>query len=122
MGYQTDFSGEFEITPELTAKQVAALKAFAEERHEGADERGTTYPELYCQWVPSDDGTVLEWDQGEKFYSYVEWLDYLIERFFVPWGHTLDGSVIWEGEERDDMGTITVENNVVTTKVATITW
>jgi len=127
MGYTTDFSGEFEITPPLTAAHVAELAAFADERHEDGDfdpvtGAAITYPELYCQWVPGADGATLEWDGGEKFYAYVEWLEYLIEHFLAPWGHRVNGEVKWFGEDRDDIGAITVVDNVVTTKVATITW
>ena len=48
-----------------------------------------TQPGLWCQWVvtKTQDGTdVIAWDGGEKFYDYVEWLCYLIEHFFKPWG------------------------------------
>lgn len=70
-------------------------------------------PELWCQWVPTDQNDGIEWDGGEKFYSYVEWIKYLIEHFLKPWGRTLNGSVEWFGEERDDMGMIKIENNQV---------
>jgi hypothetical protein len=46
-------------------------------------------PGLWCQWVVND-YNYLEWDGGEKFYNYTEWLDYLIEHFFEPWGYTLN--------------------------------
>jgi hypothetical protein len=72
-------------------------------------------PGLWCQWILTDNQT-LEWDGGEKFYNYVEWLEYLIKHFFEPWGHIINGQIEWQGEERDDMGIIIVEDNVVTTK------
>src|SRR5574337_684850 len=28
----------------------------------------STQPGLWCQWRPTDDGTAIEWDGGEKFY------------------------------------------------------
>src|ERR1700728_3704961 len=65
-----------------------------------------TQPGLWCQWVPTDDGQHLEWDRGEKFYDYVEWLKYLIEHFFEPFGRVVSGSVEWDGEERGDVGLI----------------
>lgn len=70
-------------------------------------------PGLWCQWVPSEDGTALEWDQGEKFYEYVEWLNYIIKNFLVPWNYTLNGNVKFQGEDYGDNGTIIVENNDV---------
>ena len=72
-----------------------------------------TQPGLWCQWVPTDDGKAIEWDGGEKFYSYVEWLEYIIEAFMVPWGYVLNGEVGWQGEEHDDCGVIYCEDNKV---------
>lgn len=68
-------------------------------------------PGLWCQWVPSDDGTAIVWDGKEKFYNYREWLDYLIEHFLTPWGYTLSGSVRYQGESVGDVGAIIVEDN-----------
>jgi hypothetical protein len=79
-------------------------------------------PSLYCQWIVTDNGETLEWDGVEKFYCYVEWLNYLINHFFNKWGIMLNGDVFWEGEESGDLGKIEIRNNVVTTKNATITY
>ena len=79
-------------------------------------------PGLWCQWVISDDGTMLEWDGGEKFYEYVAWLKYYINHFFAKWGVMLNGEITWEGEESSDLGKIVVTNNVVETKTGTITY
>jgi len=73
-------------------------------------------PGLWCGWCITEDGKYLEWDGGEKFYNYIEWLEYLIKNFFEPWGHTLNGEIKWFGEERSDIGTIVVKKNKVTTK------
>jgi hypothetical protein len=73
-------------------------------------------PGLWCQWVPNEEGTAIEWDGGEKFYNYVEWLQYLIHHFLAKWGYVLNGEVEWVGEDRSDTGKIVVENNEVTTK------
>ena len=70
-------------------------------------------PGLWCQWVPDESGEHLEWDGGEKFYDYAEWLRYLITHFLSPWGYSLSGSVIWRGEEMRDIGTIRVKSNEV---------
>lgn len=71
-------------------------------------------PGLWCQWVLTNNGSRLEWDGGEKFYSYVEWLQYLITNFFQPWGIELNGEIGWRGEDRSDIGTIAVQRNLVT--------
>ena len=73
-------------------------------------------PGLWLQWVPTDDRWHLEWDGGEKFYYYVEWLEYLIKKIFAPRGYVLHGEVRWRGEDFDDIGVITVEDNKVSTK------
>ena len=74
---------------------------------------GLCQPGLWCQWEVSEDGTILQWDGGEKFYNYVEWLKYLINHFFSKWGVLLNGEITWEGEDSSDLGKIVVENNVV---------
>ena len=82
----------------------------------------STQPGLWCQWVPTDDGSELVWNGGEKFYNYVEWLQYLIDKILAPRGYTLNGECQWFGEERDDVGVIIVKNNIVTTKVGKLTY
>lgn len=75
------------------------------------NEPPTGQPGLWCQWIPSEDGTELVWDQGEKFYEYELWLEYLITHFLEPWGYTLNGEVDWVGEDSDDRGKIAVTSN-----------
>jgi hypothetical protein len=79
-------------------------------------------PGLWCQWVPSNDGTAIVWDGSEKFYNYVEWIKYLVENFIKPWGYVLNGEVEWSGDDADDRGLICIDNNVVKIKVARITY
>jgi hypothetical protein len=79
-------------------------------------------PGLWCQWTPSEGGTTIRWDEGEKFYEYVEWLRYLIEHFLRPWGYSLDGEVDWQGEDPDDRGRIRVTENRIERLVAKITY
>lgn len=70
-------------------------------------------PGLWCQWVPTDDGLHIEWDGGEKFYDYVEWLKYIIKNFLEPWGFKLSGAVNYQGESSDDRGTIYAKDNII---------
>jgi hypothetical protein len=77
----------------------------------------STQPGLWCQWVPNKEGTFLEWNGGEKFYEYVAWLEYIIDKILAPKGYVLNGDCAWQGEESDDKGIIRVKNNVVTTAV-----
>jgi hypothetical protein len=70
-------------------------------------------PGLWCQWEITEDGTELKWDGGDKFYNYVDWLRYLINRFFEPWGNKLNGEIEWVGEDSSDLGMIEVKDNKV---------
>jgi len=80
-------------------------------------------PGYWCQWVPNADGTELSWDGGDKFYEYVEWIEYLVETFFTPWGYTLSGEVEWFGEDRADHGKIEIiDNNQIIVYHARIEW
>ena len=71
-------------------------------------------PGLWCQWIPTNTLDGLEWDEGEKFYHYVEWLEYLIEHFLTPWGLSISGEVSFQGEDPTDCGVIKVVHNKVT--------
>lgn len=82
-------------------------------------QKGLCQPGLWCGWefVEEDGLLFLQWDGGEKFYNYVEWLIYLISRFFEPWGIKLKGKIQWQGEDPADRGIIIVADNVVVTKI-----
>ena len=72
-----------------------------------------TQPGLWCQWIPNEDGTEIVWDGGEKFYKYVEWLEYIIKNFLEPEGYVLNGEVYFQGEDYNDNGVIVVTDNKV---------
>lgn len=118
MGYTTEFSGHFDIFPTPTADFINQVNEFADTRHGGNLNVFPGMPGFWCKWtiqpVAADaDGEPqygLAWDGGEKFYNYVEWLQYLIDNFFEPDGYYLSGSVNWQGEQKDDEGLITVVN------------
>lgn len=81
-----------------------------------------TQPGLWCQWRPDDDGSAIVWDGGEKFYNYIEWIQYLIQSILSPRGYTLTGEVEWRGEDAGDFGCIIIKNNVVSIKETQITY
>lgn len=75
-----------------------------------------TQPSLWCQWViktTKDNKLVLRWDGREKFYCYTEWLTYLVKNICTPKGIKLNGTMHWKGEMPDDIGVITVTDNVI---------
>lgn len=77
-----------------------------------------TQPGLWCQWTPNEKGDAIEWDGGEKFYHYTEWIVYIIHKILKPNGYTLNGEVNWSGEETGDVGKIIIEDNKVFTQLA----
>ena len=87
-----------------------------------ANKPPSTQPGLWCQWVPTEDDKGIEWDGNEKFYDYVEWITYIIDKILAPRGYTLNGEVTWQGEDSDDQGMIVVKNNKVSTKHAVISY
>ncbi|MBL1227143.1 hypothetical protein [Enterococcus sp. BWR-S5] len=72
-----------------------------------------TQPSLWCQWEPNEEGTAIVWDQGEKFYCYVEWIKYIIDSILTPKGYILNGIVHYSGEDMYDIGSIIVRNSRV---------
>lgn len=73
----------------------------------------STQPGLWCQWLIQEDRQTIQWDGIEKFYNYVEWLEYIIERVLYPRGYSLSGKVRWQGERPTDAGTITAHGDCV---------
>lgn len=76
----------------------------------------STQPGLWCEWEPNEAGDAIEWNGSEKFYDYVEWLQYLIKEVLAPRGYKLNGEVRWQGEEMHDCGVLTVQNNDISTR------
>ena len=88
-------------------------------------------PGLWCQWVPTDDGNAIEWDQSEKFYDSAAWMKYLIEHFVgqdplaqkeLPFltGHTCNGEIEAQGEDSGDLWKLIVKDNRVSVARASI--
>ena len=153
MGYTTEFSGQISVNPPLNAKEIAFLEKFSRSRRmdrkngpyfvdgtgdfgQGDDPDIRDYnrppqgqPSLWCQWVPTDDGTAIEWDGGEKFYAGAEWMKYLIQHFIGPrplaavalsflQGHTCNGEITAQGEDPDDRWMLIVKDSVVSVALA----
>lgn len=73
-----------------------------------------TQPSLWCDWVPTHDKMYIEWNKGEKFYEYIEWIKYIIVKILAPKGYILNGKVTYQGEDAHDNGVIQITNNIVT--------
>jgi hypothetical protein len=102
MGYDTYFEGRFQLDRPLTQEHRTILEELHDMEHKlGEDGKPSGHHRYYCQWRPSKDGTGIQWDYGEKFYCWEEWLIYLVERYLSPWGYRLNGEVRWRGEGGD---------------------
>jgi hypothetical protein len=148
MGYDTNFSGSLTIEPPLNQAEIDFLQKFSETRRMfrqqgpyfvdgkgafGQDSDGVLdyneppagQPSLWCNWVPSDDGTELEWNGGEKTYGSDGWIRYLIEHFLKPGcvakdalpflqaNHTLNGVIEAQGDDTEDKWAMKVVDNVM---------
>jgi hypothetical protein len=72
----------------------------------------TGKPSLNCDWIVEDNQ--LKWNENEKFYNYLEWLQYLIDNFFNVWNIKLNGIMDYKGEDLGDCGTIVVNDSIIT--------
>lgn len=82
----------------------------------------SSQPSLWLQWRVEDDMKTIVWDGGEKFYNYVEWMQYLISNILAARGYTVSGEVEWFGEDRADRGLIRIKDNEISTLHAKTTW
>jgi len=123
MGFSTIYLRPFHFDRPLAPEHAKELLDFSETEHEDADGNpgGNGKPETYyCQWIPTADGTGLEWDKNEKFYFGTDWLVYLIDRFIKPWGYTLNGESPWYIDDFQAAGILRVTDNVVSEESAEI--
>ena len=75
-----------------------------------------TQPSLHCDWAPTEDRMGIEFNDSEKFYNYIEWIEYIISKVLAPRGYVLNGVVKWRGEEFSDTGKIEICDNMVNGK------
>lgn len=151
MGYSTEYTGTVTVNPPLGPVEIAYLNAFSETRRmqrsngpyfvEGSGPFGqgrdgdvldsnapaAGQPGLWCNWVPTEDGSGIEWNGVEKFYYGREWMQYLIDHFLKAGGeakgqpgfegftfdHVLNGVLDAQGDESDDAWQLTVADNLV---------
>lgn len=73
----------------------------------------STQHHLWCDWSPSENGKHIAWSGGEKFYRYVQWIEYIQDSILNNWGVKLSGAVKWKGESPSDRGVIVIKNGSV---------
>lgn len=171
MGYSTDFEGTVTVTPPLNPHEIAYLNKFAGTRRmlrdlgpyyvdgsgfagQGNDpdirDHNSAPPEqasLWCGWIPTEDGTGIEWNGAEKFHSGDVWMAYLIDTFLkagatlqgelanpVPgrhyspafdhftFDHVVNGTIDAQGEDPEDRWRLVVTDNAVTVQRARFVW
>jgi hypothetical protein len=122
MSQDVYYNGEISVTPALTesdAKVVLAatnLEQTEETREFFAAIAVSPEPDLpYHGGLLdiSEDREFIFPEQDESRHGFRMWLKLLIEHYLAPRGYVLEGEVTWEGEDRDDCGTIFVKDNQV---------
>lgn len=73
----------------------------------------STQQHFWCDWRPSANGKHIAWSGGEKFYGYVQWIEYIQNSILNKWGVKLSGAVKWKGEYSSDRGVIVIKNGSV---------
>ena len=81
----------------------------------------STQPGLWCQWNVIDN-QFIEWDGSEKFYNYIEWIEYIVKNFLSKWDVKLNGEVEWQGEDKEDVGKIVIQDNEIKVYEGEITY
>lgn len=107
MGYSTDFEGAMTLTPALTPSQMAIICDINLQRHGGNMQPFPGVPGFWCHWDVQDYNRLV-WDGGEKTYDFPQWLEYLIENHFKPWGVKVSGKMLAMGERKNDRWTMEV--------------
>jgi hypothetical protein len=122
MGQDVYYNGEIAITPALTESDAAVLRAATnlqqsvETRPFFAAVAASPEPDLPYHGgliEISEDREFILPEQDESRHGFRLWLKLVIEHYLAPRGYVLDGEVTWEGEDRDDSGTIFVKDNQV---------
>ena len=116
MEYNTYFDGGIQLNRPIDEETKAQLKLLRSDYGKGDQ------PDSLCCWtVENSDMGLLVWDGEETFYQYVDWLVWLRDNFFNPRGYTfVIGEISWEGDEHEDRGRITVNNNRIVEHVGYI--
>lgn len=116
MGFSTIYLRAFSFDRPLSEEHAELLieinqTEFDDAEYNVGEEGGP--PNMYCQWVPTEDRLGLEWDKIEKFYDAEKWLTYLIDNYIQPWGYKLNGESPWYIDDFQQAGILRVVDNVV---------
>lgn len=109
MGYTTEFAGKIQLSRALTFAEAKQLLTWAND----PDNIDQPKPESYLQWVPNRELDAIGWDGNEKFYNYTAWMQWVCD-WLKGIGITANGTLKWSGEETQDVGLLTVVDNITT--------
>ena len=74
-------------------------------------------PDYWCPWVPQSDRVTFRLNTITQRMNCVEWMEYLIEKFFLRWGYTLNGQVVVMNEDGTKVRIEAKANHVLVTKL-----
>lgn len=124
MGYDVYYNGEVAVTPALTEGNAAVVRAAT--NLEDTEETRVLFAAIAASPEPdlphhaglltiSEDREFILPDQDESRHGFRLWLKLVVEHYLAPRGYVLNGEVTWEGEDRDDSGTIFVKETTLPT-------
>jgi len=122
VGYDVYYNGEVTVSPALTEGDAAVLRAAT--NLEDTEETRALFAAIGASPEPdlprhggllqiSEDREFILPEQDESRHGFWLWLKLMVEHYLAPRGYVLNGEVTWEGEDRDDSGTIFVKDNQV---------
>jgi hypothetical protein len=108
MGYTTEFRGELRFSKELTASQLAAVKAMCGEDCRDHPEWGA--PGLfYIDLELTDDFTAIKWNGAEKTYNLDKLVNVVLAEMRKKWpDFGLLGTLAAQGEDAEDRWELTI--------------
>lgn len=113
MGYTTKFQGSVQLDRKLTLKEAKFFLGMMYNEEMTVEQMVENYDissklqRSYLQWAPGEDLQSFVWNQEEKFYEYVEWLQFVVDRLKeIDVG--VSGQITWSGEDTGDTGVITI--------------
>lgn len=111
MGYSTNFKGELKFTKELTASQLAAVKAFLGEDCRDHPEWGAK-DLYYVDLELTDDFSGLKWSGAEKTYGLEKIVNVVVTEMRKKWpDFGLAGQLNAQGEDQTDRWTLVMGND-----------
>jgi hypothetical protein len=139
MGYTTDFEGFITSIKPLPKKIEELINGISSTRRMARDIKNygiegefyinndklgvidtnkppQTQPGLWCNWIYDPSNYRIRWNGTEKFYNYVEWLEYLLNIINIFTECQFSGIILWNGGDKNDCGTIIVKDNQIEIK------